>query len=161
MDGETVETVSDFIFWGSKITADGDCRHEITKASCPVCVTGTQGVRRVWIHSFLPAQAFCLQGQPVEPEVTAPTGTVSECHGTSGHSPRTWLPGAPRAFGPFCPRMVTWSPGRRLPEVERASVTGRGLWVAPPALAWEMVPARPPRRTSWNVERLSCLPGDS
>ena len=29
IDGETVETVSDFILWGSKITADGDCRHEI------------------------------------------------------------------------------------------------------------------------------------
>ena len=28
IDGETVETVSDFIFGGSKITADGDCRHE-------------------------------------------------------------------------------------------------------------------------------------
>ena len=28
-DGETVETVSDFIFLGSKITTDGDCRHEI------------------------------------------------------------------------------------------------------------------------------------
>ena len=30
-DGETVETVSDFIFLGSKITADGDCNHEIKK----------------------------------------------------------------------------------------------------------------------------------
>ena len=29
IDGETVETVSDFIFWGSKITADGKCSHEI------------------------------------------------------------------------------------------------------------------------------------
>ena len=29
IDGETVETVSDFILWGSKITADGDCSHEI------------------------------------------------------------------------------------------------------------------------------------
>ena len=29
IDGETVETVSDFLFGGSKITADGDCRHEI------------------------------------------------------------------------------------------------------------------------------------
>ena len=29
IDGETVETVSDFIFWGSKMTADGDCSHEI------------------------------------------------------------------------------------------------------------------------------------
>ena len=31
IDGETVETVSDFIFWGSKITADGDCVHEIKR----------------------------------------------------------------------------------------------------------------------------------
>ena len=30
-DGETVETVADFIFWGSKITADGDCSHEIQR----------------------------------------------------------------------------------------------------------------------------------
>ena len=29
IDGEIVETVADFIFWGSKITADGDCSHEI------------------------------------------------------------------------------------------------------------------------------------
>ena len=31
IDGETAETVSDFIFWGSKITADGDCSHEIKR----------------------------------------------------------------------------------------------------------------------------------
>ena len=31
IDGETVETVSDLIFLGSKITADGDCRHEIKR----------------------------------------------------------------------------------------------------------------------------------
>ena len=31
MDGETVKTVSDFIFLGSKITADGDCSHEIKR----------------------------------------------------------------------------------------------------------------------------------
>ena len=31
IDGETVETVSDFIFWGSKITADGDCSQEIKR----------------------------------------------------------------------------------------------------------------------------------
>ena len=31
IDGKTVETVADFIFWGSKITADGDCSHEIKK----------------------------------------------------------------------------------------------------------------------------------
>ena len=33
IDGETVEMVSDFIFWGSKITADGDCSHEIKRHS--------------------------------------------------------------------------------------------------------------------------------
>ena len=31
INGETVETVADFIFWGSKITADGDCSHEIKR----------------------------------------------------------------------------------------------------------------------------------
>ena len=31
IDGETVETVADFSFWGSKITADGDCSHEIKR----------------------------------------------------------------------------------------------------------------------------------
>ena len=31
IDEETVETVSDFIFWGSKITADGDCSHKIKR----------------------------------------------------------------------------------------------------------------------------------
>ena len=35
IDGETVETVSDFISWGSKITADGDCSHEIKKMLAP------------------------------------------------------------------------------------------------------------------------------
>ena len=33
IDGETMETVTDLIFWGSKITADGDCSHE-NKDSC-------------------------------------------------------------------------------------------------------------------------------
>ena len=31
IDGKTVERVTDFIFWGSKITADGDCSHEIKR----------------------------------------------------------------------------------------------------------------------------------
>ena len=31
IDGETVETVTDFIFWGSKVTADGDCSYEIKR----------------------------------------------------------------------------------------------------------------------------------
>ena len=36
IDGETVETVADFIFLGSKITADGDCSHEIKRHSLEV-----------------------------------------------------------------------------------------------------------------------------
>ena len=35
IDGETLETVADFIFLGSKITADGDCSHEIKKTLTP------------------------------------------------------------------------------------------------------------------------------
>ena len=35
IDGETVETVSDFIFWDSKITANGDCSHEIKRHLLP------------------------------------------------------------------------------------------------------------------------------
>ena len=31
IDGETIETMSNFIFWGSKITADGDCSHDIKR----------------------------------------------------------------------------------------------------------------------------------
>ena len=31
IDGETMETVTEFVFWGSKITADGDCSHEIKR----------------------------------------------------------------------------------------------------------------------------------
>ena len=34
IDGETMETVRDFILGGSKITADGDCSHEIKRDSC-------------------------------------------------------------------------------------------------------------------------------
>ena len=41
IDGETVETVTDFIFLGSKITAVGDCSHEIKRrlhlGRCPIC----------------------------------------------------------------------------------------------------------------------------
>ena len=35
IDGETVETVADFIFGGSKLTADGDCSHEIKRRLLP------------------------------------------------------------------------------------------------------------------------------
>ena len=40
IDGETVETVSDFIYGGSKITADSDCSHEIIEQSFGLCGSG-------------------------------------------------------------------------------------------------------------------------
>ena len=42
MDGETVETVSDLIFWGSKITADGDFSHEIKRHSLEEMLLATK-----------------------------------------------------------------------------------------------------------------------
>ena len=35
IDGETMKIVTDFIFWGSKITADGDCSHDIKRSLLP------------------------------------------------------------------------------------------------------------------------------
>ena len=46
IDGETVETVSDFIFWVSKITADGDCSHEIMGPDAMIFI--------FWMLSFKP-----------------------------------------------------------------------------------------------------------
>ena len=52
IDGETVETVSDFIFLGSKITADGDCSHEIKRCLLLGRELGGGGLRqgRVVLH---------------------------------------------------------------------------------------------------------------
>ena len=47
IDGQTVETVSDFIFGGSKITADGDCSHEI-KRHLPRCPSADEWIRKLW-----------------------------------------------------------------------------------------------------------------
>ena len=44
IDGETVETVTDFIFWGSKITAHGDCSHEKLWPTCCCCCCVTSVV---------------------------------------------------------------------------------------------------------------------
>ena len=54
IDGETVETVSDFIFLGSKITADGDCSHEIKKTLAPWEKSYDQPRQHIkkWRHYF-------------------------------------------------------------------------------------------------------------
>ena len=48
IDGETVETVSDFIFGGSKITADGDCSHEIKRH----LLLGNIYSKKLWKESY-------------------------------------------------------------------------------------------------------------
>ena len=46
IDGETVETVAEFIFLGSKITADGDCSHEIKIQKWKTTVLETHGISK-------------------------------------------------------------------------------------------------------------------
>ena len=58
IDGETVETVSDFIFGGSKITADGDCSHEIKRCLLLVASLVAQRLKplfpmqETWVRSL-------------------------------------------------------------------------------------------------------------
>ena len=58
IDGKTVETVSDFIFGGSKITADGDCSHEIKRCS----LLGRKGVSNM-LDSILKSQDITLSAK--------------------------------------------------------------------------------------------------
>ena len=60
IDGETVETVSDFILGGSKITADGDCSHEIKRC----LLLGRKGVIPTWI-AYLKAETLLCQQRSV------------------------------------------------------------------------------------------------
>ena len=57
IDGEIVETVSDFIFWGSQITADGDCSHEIKRRS----LLGTKVMTN--LDSMLKSRDIILSGK--------------------------------------------------------------------------------------------------
>ena len=49
IDGETVDTVADFRFWGSKITTDGDCSHEIKKKLRDSCSL-KEKYDQLWLH---------------------------------------------------------------------------------------------------------------
>ena len=55
IDGEKVETVSDFIFFGSKITADGDCQFSSVARSCPtLCDPMSRSTPGLPVHRHLP-----------------------------------------------------------------------------------------------------------
>ena len=63
IDGETVETASDFIFLGSKITADGDCRHEI-KRRLLLGRKGMTNLDSILTHSSVLAWRIPGTGEP-------------------------------------------------------------------------------------------------
>ena len=63
IDGETVETVADFIFLGSKITADGDCSHEIKRhlllgRNVMTNLDNIQKQRHYFANKGLPSQGY-------------------------------------------------------------------------------------------------------
>ena len=68
IDGETVETVADFIFLGSKITEDGDCRHEIKRC----LLLG----RKVMTN---------LDSTLKSKDITVPTKSIKSCCFSSSH----------------------------------------------------------------------------
>ena len=63
IDGETGETVSDFIFWGSKLTADGDCSHEI-KRRLLLGRKGMTNLDSILTHSSVLAWRIPGTGEP-------------------------------------------------------------------------------------------------
>ena len=70
IDGETMETATDFIFMGSKITADGDCSHEIKRRLLlgRKATTNLESVLKCKIHHF--ANKGCIDKAMVFPVVT-------------------------------------------------------------------------------------------
>ena len=68
-DGEKVETVADFIVWGSKITADGDCSHEIKRCLLPVRKVMTNLVSILKSRDITLLTKVCIVKAMVSPEV--------------------------------------------------------------------------------------------
>ena len=70
IDGETMETVRDFIFGGSKITADGDCSHEIKRR----LLLGRKAM--INIDSMLKSRDYCVNKGPSSQSYGFPSGHV-------------------------------------------------------------------------------------
>ena len=69
VDGETVETVSDFIFWGSKITADVDCSHEVKRHLLLARKVMTNPNSKLKSRGITLPTKFCLVKDIVSPVV--------------------------------------------------------------------------------------------
>ena len=83
IDGETVETVSDFIFWGSKITANGDCSHEIKRCLLlgRKVMTNLDQIRSDQIsRSVLSDSLRPHESQHATPPCPSPTPGFTETH---------------------------------------------------------------------------------
>ena len=125
IDGETVETVSDFIFLGSKITADGDCNHEIkSEASASVLPINIQGSFPLGLTDLISLQSKGLSG--------VFSNTTVQKHVFFG----TQLPLWSQFSHPCMPT------GKTSPEI---SIPGLGLQPTPrtPPLEQRLVPPSP------------------
>ena len=76
IDGETVETVADFIFWGSKITADVDCSHEVKKMVTPWKESYDQPSSIQFSHSVMSNSLRTHEPQHAMPPCPSPTPGV-------------------------------------------------------------------------------------
>src|SRR5574337_1296007 len=129
IDGETVEPVSDFIFLGSKITADGDCSHEIKRR----LLLG----RKVMVGGAGFGGALTLRPQPLggrrrKRRRATPIGHRPPRHRKSGR-PWTKRPARRRPWKTFWPKP--------------AAIPGSWCTRRPPQIAWQASPAPvPPRR---------------
>ena len=94
IDGETVETVSDFIFVGSKITADGDCSHEIKRRLLPGRKVMTNLDSILKIRDITLSTKVCLVKAMVFPVVMygreSWTIKKAECRRTDAFEPWCW-----------------------------------------------------------------------
>ena len=64
LDRETVETVSNFVFWGSKITADGDCSHEVKRCLLlgRKVITNLDSIFKSIVNKGLSSQGYGFSG---------------------------------------------------------------------------------------------------
>ena len=98
IDGETVETVSDFIFLGSKITADGDCGHEIKRCLLLGRKVTTNLSSVQFSHSVMSNSLRLHEMQHARPPWPSPTPRV---HSNSHPSSRWYHPAISSSVVPF------------------------------------------------------------
>ena len=118
IDRETVETVADFIFWGSKITADGDCSHEIKRCLFPGRRVMTNLDSILKSRDITLPTKVCLAKAMVFPVVM---------YGCESWAVKKAEHRRIDAFELWCWRRllrVTWTTGRSNQSIQRRSILG-------------------------------------